>query len=159
AGGQDDEILVSKGNRLPGLPTHSLKLGLSWKAADWLRLGGDVQAFSGQYARGNENNQHQSGTATDALGTTRTFDGPGRTAGYAILNLNGEAKLGAGWQAFARINNVFDKRYATAAALAENPFNAGGSFQIDSADWHRETFVAPGAPRAAWVGVRYAFGQ
>lgn len=159
ANGQDDEILVSKGNRLPGLPTHSLKLGLSWKAADWLRLGGDVQAFSGQYARGNENNQHQSGTTTDALGTTRTFDGPGKTAGYAILNLNAEAKLGAGWQAFARINNVFDKRYATAAALAENPFNSAGSFQIDSGDWHRETFVAPGAPRAAWVGIRYAFAQ
>jgi outer membrane receptor protein involved in Fe transport len=159
ANGQDDEILVSKGNRLPGLPTHSLKLGLGWRAADWLRLGGDVQAFSGQYARGNENNQHQSGTVTDAFGNTRTFDGPGKTAGYAILNLNAEAKLGAGWELFARVNNVFDKRYATAAALAENPFNAAGGFQIDSGDWRRETFVAPGAPRAAWVGVRYAFGQ
>ena len=158
AGGQDDEILVSKGDRLPGLPTHSLKLGLNWRTTDWLRLGGDVQAFSGQYARGNENNQHQSGTATDAFGTTRTFDGPGKTAGYAILNLNAEAELGAGWQVFAKVNNVFDKRYATAAALAENPFDAGGSFQVDSADWRRETFVAPGAPRAAWLGVRYAFG-
>ncbi|UCV12803.1 TonB-dependent receptor [Dechloromonas denitrificans] len=158
AGGQDDEIRVRKGDRLPGLPTHSAKLGLNWRATDWLRLGGDVQAFSGQYARGNENNQHQSGTFTDALGNTRTFDGPGKTAGYAILNLNGEARLGGGWQMFAKVNNVFDKRYATAAALAENPF-AGGSFQIDSGNWRRETFVAPGAPRAAWIGLRYAFGN
>ncbi len=156
AGGQDDEILVKKGNHLPGLPSHSAKLGLSWKAANWLRIGGDVQAFSGQYARGNENNQHQSGSATDAFGNTRSFDGSGKTPGYAILNLNGEVHLSANLQLFGKINNVFDKYYATASALAENPF-ASGSFQINSSDWHRETFVAPGAPRAAWVGLRYAF--
>jgi len=156
--GQDDEIRVSQGDRLPGLPSHSLKLALSWKAADWLRLGSDVQAFSGQYAHGNENNQHQSGTTSDAFGNPRTFDGAGRIAGYAILNLHAEANLGAGWQLFGKLNNVFDKHYATAAAFAENPFAAGGSFQADSGTWRRETFIAPGAPRAAWVGVRYVFG-
>ena len=151
-----DEILVRPGNRLPGLPTQSLKLGLNWHASDWLRIGGDVQAFSGQYARGNENNQHQSGTATDAFGNTRTFDGSGKTPGYAILNLNGEVHLSANLQLFGKINNVFDKYYASASALAENPF-ASGSFQINSSNWHSETFVAPGAPRAAWIGLRYAF--
>ncbi|NTV71426.1 MAG: TonB-dependent receptor [Azonexaceae bacterium] len=154
--GQDDEILVKKGNRIPGLPQHSLKFGLAWRATDWLRVGGDVQAFSGQYVRGNENNQHQSGTFTDVNANTRTFEGPGRIPGYAILNLNAEAKLGGGWQMFAKVNNVFDKRYATAGALAENPFVGG--FQTNPDNWHRETFVAPGAPRAAWIGVRYAFG-
>jgi outer membrane receptor protein involved in Fe transport len=147
-----DEILVSKGNHIPGLPEHSLKLGVAWHTTDWLRLGGDVQAFSSQYLRGNENNQHQAGTYS---GTT--FDGPGKISGYAILNVNAEAKLGGGWELFAKVNNVFDKHYATAGLLAENPF-VGGSFQSNSADWHRETFVAPGAPRAAWVGLRYAFG-
>ena len=46
---------------------------------------------------------------------------------------------------------------ATAGALAESPF-VGGSFQANSDLWRRESFVAPGAPRAAWVGVRYLFG-
>ncbi|HLO63224.1 MAG TPA: TonB-dependent receptor [Azonexus sp.] len=155
--GQTDEILVKKGNRLTGLPEHSVKFGLVWRTTDWLRVGGDVQAFSSQYVRGNENNQHRSGTYTDALGNTRTFDGPGKVGGYAILNLNAEAKLGGGWQLFTKINNVFDRRYATAGALAENPF-LSGSFQADPSDWHRQTFVAPGAPRAAWLGVRYVFG-
>lgn len=158
AGGQDDEILVNKGDRIPGLPTHSLKLGLGWRAANWLRLSGDVQAFSGQFAHGNENNQHQSGTSTDAFGNTRDFEGAGRLPGYAILNFNAEANLGKGWQLFGKVNNVFDKRYGTVAALAENPFASNGSFQSDSNNWHHETFVAPGAPRAAWVGLRYAFG-
>jgi len=155
--GQDDEILVRKGDHIPGLPKHSLKLGLAWRATDWLRLGGDVQAFSSQYVRGNENNQHQSGTYTDALGSTRTFEGPGKIPGYAILNLNAEARLGGGWQLFAKVNNIFDKHYATAGALAENPF-VGGSLQLNPDDWRRETFVAPGAPRSAWLGVRYVFG-
>lgn len=157
-GGQDDEILVAKGNTMPGLPAHSLKLALSWRAAAGLRLGADIQGFSSQVARGNENNRHQAGTATDLFGTSRTFAGPGRLPGYAVVNLAGEADLGAGWQAFAKINNVFDRRYGTAAALATNPFAANGAFQIDSTTWRHETFVAPGAPRAAWIGVRYAFG-
>jgi outer membrane receptor protein involved in Fe transport len=156
-GGQDDEIQVSRGNRLPGLPAHSLKLGMSWRATDWLRVGGDVQAFSSQYLRGNENNQHQSGTYTDAFGNVRTFDGPGKAGGFAILNLNGEISLGRGWQVFAKVNNVFDRRYATGGALAENPF-VGGSFQSNSDLWRRESFVAPGAPRAGWLGIRYVFG-
>jgi outer membrane receptor protein involved in Fe transport len=159
AGHQDDEILVRKDNKIPGLPEHSLKLGLSWRATDALRLGGDVQAFSSQYARGNENNQHQSGSATDVNGDTRDFNSSGKLAGYAILNLNADFKLGDGWQLFGKINNVFDQRYATAAALAENPFVAAGNgFDANSDHWRREAFVAPGAPRAAWVGVRYIFG-
>ena len=155
--GQDDEILVRKGDRLPGLPAHSLKLGLAWRATDQLRLGADMQAFSGQYLRGNENNRHQAGTYTDVNGETRTFEGAGKVGGYAVLNLNAELGLGAGWQAFARVNNVFDRRYASAGVLAENPF-VGGAFQANPDNWRRESFVAPGAPRAAWVGVRYLFG-
>jgi outer membrane receptor protein involved in Fe transport len=148
-----DEIFVRKGDQMPGMPKHSLKLGLSWRAVDWLRIGGNVQAFSSQFARGNENNQHQAGTVGG-----QTFAGDGRIPGYAILNLNAEARLGGGWQVFAKINNVFDKHYATAAALAANPFDATGSFQNNSAAWSHETFVAPGAPRAGWLGVRYVFG-
>lgn len=149
-----DEIFIRKGDQMPGLPNHSLKLGLSWRAVDWLRLGGNVQAFSSQYARGNENNQHQAGTVGG-----ETFEGAGKIPGYAILNLNAEARLGGGWQVFAKINNVFDKQYSTAAALAANPFDATGSFQINSGAWSHETFVAPGAPRSAWAGVRYSFSE
>jgi iron complex outermembrane receptor protein len=59
------------------------------------------------------------------------------------------------WEVFGRINNVFDTRFNTAAILAENPFNAAGMFQTNSDLWARETFYGPGAPRAAWIGVRY----
>lgn len=156
--GQDDEIRVAKGNTMPGLPAHSLKLALSWRAAPGFRLGADIQGFSSQLARGNENSRHQAGMATDLFGTSRSFTGSGRLPGHAVVNVAGEADLAAGWQWFARINNLFDRHYGTAAALAINPFSANGSFQIDSTTWRHETFVAPGAPRAAWIGLRYAFG-
>lgn len=158
ADGQDDEILVKKGDTLPGIPRHSLKLMLSWQATEALRVGADFVAFSSQYARGNENNRHRSGDATDAFGETRTFEGSGKIAGYGVLNLNADYKLGGGWTLFGRVNNVFDRKYATGGALAENPFDAGGAFQTNSGDWARETFYAPGAPRAGWIGLRYRWG-
>ena len=155
--GQDDEILVSSGDRIPGIPERSLKLsGRAQVTARW-QLGGELVAYSGQYVRGNENNRHEAGDATDAFGSTRTFEGEGRTPGYAVVNLRTRYDLGQGWQVFARINNVFDRRYATGGALAENPFDAAGSFQTNADDWRRETFSAPGAPRAAWVGVNWRF--
>ena len=155
AGGQNDEILVQSGNRLPGIPEHSLKLGLRWRAAPDLRLGADVVAFSSQYLRGNENNQHQAGTGTDAFGGRRVFENAGQTDGYAVLNLNADYQLARAWSLFGSVNNVFDKHYATGGALAENPFNSSGTFVPDADQWRRESFIAPGAPRSFWLGLRY----
>lgn len=154
-GAGDDLIAVTPGNKIPGIPEHQLRLSGDYKVSDKWVLGGTVMAFSDQYAQGNENNQHQSGDATDLLGGTRTFQGGGKVAGYAILNLTTRYQLSSAWQLFARINNVFDREYATGAILAENPFDAAGNFQTNSDDWARETFFAPGAPRAFWVGVKY----
>lgn len=157
-GGQDDEILVRAGDRLPGIPARSAKLAASYQISERWQLGGELTAFSRQYLRGNENNRHQAGEHTDAFGETRTFLGSGTAAGYAVVNLRTRYRLDGGWEVFARVNNLFDKRYATGGALAENPFDAAGRFQIDSEDWARESFYAPGAPRAGWVGVKYRFG-
>lgn len=152
--GQDDEILVQAGNRMPGIPLHSLKLGADVKVSGLWTLMAEVVGYSSQYVRGNENNAHQAGAATDSLGNTRTFLGSGEVKAYALLNLGARVKLAGQWELFGRINNVFDTKYATAGALGENPFNAAGAFQTNSGDWTRETLYGPGAPRSAFVGVR-----
>lgn len=145
----DDEIRVRSGDRLPGLPEHGLKIGLAWRTSDALRIGADVVAYSSQFMRGNENNEHRAGGE---------FEGSGKTPGYAIVNLSADYRLGSGWSAFARVDNVFDNRYATGGALAENPFTgAGNAFQPDPDAWRSEQFIAPGTPRSAWIGVRYAW--
>ena len=153
-GGQDDEILVQAGNRIPGIPLHSLKLGADWRASDDWTVSADLIAYSSQYLRGNENNAHQSGTYSDILGGgPRTFLGAGTAAGYSVLNLAARVKLDQRWELSARLNNAFDRRYATAGALAENPFTAAGVFQTNSDDWTRESFLAPGAPRSIFVAL------
>lgn len=153
----DDLIAVRPGDRMPGIPEHSFKFALGWKAGGAWRVGADLIAFSGQYVRGNENNLHQAGTFQDLNGDARTFLGPGRLPGYAVVNLHARRSFGGGWELFGRINNLFDRGYASAGALAENPFDAAGRFQTDSAVWTRETFSAPGAPRSGWIGLRYRF--
>lgn len=154
AGGQDDEILVQAGNRIPGIPLHSLKLGADWRSTADLTLSADLVAYSNQYLRGNENNAHAPGSYSDILGGgPRSFLGAGMAPGYAVLNLAARVRLDKRWQVSARLNNVFDRHYATAGALAENPFDAGGVFQTNSANWTRESFYAPGAPRSLFVAV------
>jgi iron complex outermembrane receptor protein len=151
----DDEIQVSPGDRIPGVPEHQLNLNLDFSVSEKWSIGATVSAFSSQFARGNENNRHQAGTFTDNSGEERTFLGDGEVGGYMLLNLTTRYRLAPQWEVFARIDNVFDRDYATGAILAENPFDASGTFQTNSENWGRETFFAPGAPRAGWVGVRY----
>jgi outer membrane receptor protein involved in Fe transport len=157
AGGQDDEILVQPGNRMPGIPLHSLKLGAEWHAAPVLVLAADLVAYSSQYLRGNENNAHSAGTYSDSLGGgPRSFLGAGSAPGYAVLNLAARLKLDRRWTLSARLSNVFDKEYATAGALAENPFDGAGTFQTNSGSWTHESFYAPGAPRSIILGAAMA---
>jgi iron complex outermembrane recepter protein len=144
-----DEIRVTPGDRLPGLPEHALKLLLTWRPTDKLRVGADLAAYSDQIVRGNENGRQQ---ADDDHG------GSGTLGGYGVVNLDADYQLGGGWTAFGRVANLFDHRYASAGALAENPFNTAGQFQSNPDDWRNEQFIAPGAPRAGWVGVRYRWG-
>ncbi len=143
----DDEIRISSGDYLPGLPRHNLKLGLDWNYNDRLRLGTSVLVYSDQYVRGNENNRHR---------PDDEFEGKGKTAGYAVVNLTADYRMTRDWTVFGRIDNLFDKRYATGGALAENPFvGTGNAFEAEPDEWRHEQFIAPGAPRAAWLGVRY----
>ena len=146
----DDEIEVRAGDRIPGLPRHSLKLNLGVRPTESVRIGAQLAAFSGQYVRGNENNQH----APDGV----EFFGAGSIPKYAVLNLTGEWRFAPGWELFGRINNVLNKKYTSGGLLAENAFDANGTLQAP-ADWRNEQFVTPGAPRSAWVGVRWNFGE
>lgn len=115
-----------------------------------MRLGADLAFYSDQTVRGNENGDHR------ANGDVR---GEGTLGGFGIVNLDADYALGRGWTVFGRVANLFDHRYATAGALAENPFTAAGAFQADPALWRGEQFVAPGAPRGVWVGLRYRWGD
>ncbi len=145
----EDEIEVRSGDRLPGLPENVFKLDAGWRALSGLRIGANLQAQSGVYLRGNENNRHQP-DGTD-------FNGSGRVGGFAILNLQARWQVAPGWTVLGKVNNVFDRRHATGGLLGENAFNAAGQLQAPD-DWRDEPFVAPGTPRSWTLALQWRFG-
>jgi len=141
-------ITVNPGDNIPGVPKHQLKFRGEWRALPTWTIGASAVIFANQYARGNENNQHQA----DGV----DYFGSGKIGGYGVLNLDTRYTFAnTGWQLFAKVNNVFDREYYTSGMLGTNGFDASGAFVGDGAN---ETFLAPGAPRAGWVGLRYDFG-
>jgi len=145
------EITVSKGNKMAGIAKHQFKLRGQLQATPNWSIGTTGVAFSDQYARGNENNQHQADNTT--------YFGSGKVKGYAVFNLDSRYDFNAsGWQLFAKVNNVFDRKYYSSGLLGENAFVDNSEFDAGN-NSKKELFLAPGAPRAAWVGVRYDFGK
>ncbi|HPH06834.1 MAG TPA: TonB-dependent receptor [Methylotenera sp.] len=152
-------IQVKSGDDMPGIPKHQLKLRGEWSVVPNWTIGATVVAFSDQYVRGNENNKHRAVDAANSV-DGNDYAGKGKVSGYAILNLDTRYKFGeSGWQLFAKATNVFDREYYTSGLLGENMFvGAGNTFATD-AESKKELFLAPGAPQAAWIGLRYDFNK
>ena len=131
-------IQVQPGNRIPGIPQHSLKLRLQYDFGEQATLGTNVIYSSSVFARGDENNQ----------------DLNGRIPGYTVVNLDGRYTVAKGLDLFARVVNLFDKRYANFGLIGENLFTGPGR-TFDGANGINEQFRGPGVPRGAWVGLRY----
>jgi iron complex outermembrane receptor protein len=131
-------IHVSPGNRIPGIPRQSLKLRLEYAVEGRWSLGAAARATSGVRARGDENN----------------LDPAGRVAGYAVVDLDASWRWSRELEAFASIENLLDKRYAGAAVLGRN-FFLGPGHSWDPANATAEPFLGLGAPRAAWIGLRW----
>src|SRR5204863_2434537 len=71
-------------------------------------------------ARGNENNAHQ----PDGV----YYLGPGRIGGYAVFNLGMDYRPMDPWSLSFQIDNLFDRRYYTAAQLGVTAFDSAGNF-------------------------------
>jgi outer membrane receptor protein involved in Fe transport len=152
----DGNIEIRSGDRIPLIPRHIFKARADWKITPAWSVEGGVQAVSGSFARGNENGQHQpDGTF---------FVGSGRSAGYAVFDLGSTYEASSHLRFFVQVNNLFDRRYATASQLGATGLTAEGNFIArpfsasgDNSSVVNSTFFAPGAPRMIWAGVRYAF--
>lgn len=156
--GVDGNIALHPGDRIPLVPRRMLKLYADLDLGDAWSLGADAIAMSGASARGNENGRHRPDGGVYYLG-------PGRSAGYAVLNVNAAWKPSKGLKRFAQVNNLLDRAYATAAQLGPTGFNDAGNFQsrpfAANANGDRPlrhaTFFAPGAPRSVSVGLKLGF--
>jgi outer membrane receptor protein involved in Fe transport len=136
----DGAISVHAGNRIPAIPPHTLKLRLEYASTERWSVEASVRAASAAYARGDENNR----------------DASGRVPGYAVLDLDARWIPVRDVELFARIDNVFDVRYATFGILGTNFFTGPGrSFAPENRT--AAQFRGTGAPFGAWLGARYAW--
>jgi outer membrane receptor protein involved in Fe transport len=170
-------IRIDPGARLPGIPAHNGNATLTWRPTDAWRVSLTMIAHSLSYVRGNENNQHQTGGTDQEIGlyvcqyalceqnltrAGRPFTEDGKTGGFAVFNLNASYQIAKQLTVFAQVNNVFDRDYLTAGRLGITPFSPStygaigpSGWNYNSSEWQNSTFVGPGAPRGAWIGLRY----
>ncbi len=173
---------VDPGARLPGIPQHSFNGTVHWNATPALKLGLGVVFRSSSFVRGNENNQHQPYGSDQQTGyyycndnctgsyqqlfvrRGRDFRDKGTLPSYTVFNLDGSYQVTSRFSIGLQVTNLFDRRYASAGRLGINPFSPSingvigpSGWNYNSSDWQSTTFVGPGAPRAYFLSMSYAF--
>lgn len=128
AAGEDGEIAVAPGDRIPGVPRHSFKASVGWQATAALRLGADLRATSDRHLRGDEAN------------LTAPLDG------FALVSVTASWRRGP-LEVWGRVENLADVRYETFGIYGD----------ADELDFDSPRFVSPGAPRTFAVGLRARF--
>ena len=128
----DAEIVVGEGARLPGVPAHSVKLGVNGQVGRGLEAGVTVRAQSSQYLRADEANLLP------------------RLPGFAVVGVDARQRLTERVHLVGRVHNLFDAEHYTFGVLGEADL-LGEAFEDE------RRFYSPGARRGAWIGVDVRF--
>lgn len=132
---EDGIIQVTAGDRLPGIPRHSVLVGAEYDGLLGSRkfsLGGDILVRSNQVLIGDE------------AGLTPPVPG------YAIVNLRGSVELVAGVSIFVELRNAFDRKYATFGTFSE----VDEIDIVEVPDASDPRAYGPGSPRRWSLGLR-----
>jgi len=127
-------IAVAPGDRLPGIPRHSVKVGLSQQITPRWSAGIEMVGASSRVLVGDEGNDQA------------------ELDGYAVVQLRSSYRLDRGVELFLRIDNLFDARYETFGVLAEIDIEL-----TEAPGASDPRFLAPGAPRSLIGGARLRF--
>ena len=131
---EDGFLPVTPGDRMPGIPQHSLKAGILQGLTQKWELAVETILGSSRFFLGDEGNDQP------------PLDG------YGIVNVRTTYRISDAIEFFARIDNVFDLGYETFGILAELEVPMK---EVPNASIPR--FVGPGAPRSAFTGLRVRF--
>ncbi len=135
------DIVVAPGDRIPGIPRHIVKLAASYEFLEKWTLNAQLAGQSGVYARGDENNQ----------------DVNGPLPGFFVCNLQGRYRPAPRWELALRVENVFDRSYATFGQLGQNAFSGPNrTLNSNPATWPAEQFRTVAGPRGIWLVVSFS---
>jgi len=130
-------VQITPGNQIPAIPRNRIKGSIDYFVTDAFKIGGDVQYLSSQYYVGDESNQFP------------------KLPGYAVFNLRASYQIDKTIQVYARINNVFDNRYATYGTFFD--VNAIPNFANGGAPFTDPRSLSPAQPRALYAGLKATF--
>jgi iron complex outermembrane receptor protein len=116
---------------MPGIPRQSLKAGFNYTLTDTWDVALDMIASSSRFYVGDEGNDQ------------------GALDGYGIANFRSVYRVSDNIEIFARIDNLFNNKYATFGVLAELEV-----FISEVPDAQDPRFVSPGTLRSGFVGLR-----
>ncbi|HYZ63168.1 MAG TPA: TonB-dependent receptor [Acetobacteraceae bacterium] len=131
----DGLIQVSRGDRIPGIPQHRLKLGVQYEVTPRWTVGATGILSSGRVLQGDEANLNP------------------RTGSYVVFNANTNFRLTETIELFGLVQNVSNTRYATFGGFS--PVQLVPILQAPGASDTRS--LTPGAPIAGYGGVRVTF--
>lgn len=131
-------VRVTPGDGIGGIPALRLKLGADFAVTPKVAVGADALAIGSQYLQGDEANQDS------------------RLAAYWVANLHASWKVTPNLELFGRVDNLFDRRYATFGTYFETDALATLS-PSPLPDHASPMSVTPAPPRSYLVGVRARF--
>jgi outer membrane receptor protein involved in Fe transport len=134
AAGGEGSLLVEPGDRLPGIPVHSLKAGGSFAVTARWNVALESIVASSRYFHGDEGNDQEP------------------LEGYRLFRFRTHYALNDGVELFAEVDNLFDEEYATFGVLAEVEIPL-----LEAPHAREPRFVSPGAPRSVFAGIRVRF--
>jgi outer membrane receptor protein involved in Fe transport len=130
-------IQVLPGDVIPAIPRHRVKVGIDYNLTDAWKCGGDMLYFSSQYFVGDASNQAP------------------QLPAYTVFNLHSSYQIDKNVQVYARLDNVFDNRYATYGTFFD--INAIPNFANGGAAFTNPDSLSPARPRALYVGLKATF--
>ena len=145
-------VHATRGMRLPGLPRNSIRASADWQALPTLALGVDIVGNSSIVTAGNED-----GLVADTASGRATRMANAGVGGWVTVNLRASWRPQPHVEVYGSVGNVLGKRYETYGMLAEDLFPGGTLVQphVEPREVATARFVAPGAPTAWFVGLRY----
>ena len=134
---ENGNIQIMPGNQVPAIPRNRVKANIDYAITDAFKVGGDAIFVDSQYFVGDESNQFA------------------KLPSYAVFNLHASYQIDKNFQIYARVDNVFDNRYATYGTFFETDavpnFGSGGAAFADPRS------LSPARPRAFYTGLKVTF--